>query len=471
MSEANEGAAPNAAPAPTGPRSLLGALRGRARDFLGAPKDAPNESDAENERLLRSFYVVGGLLVFGVGGWAAFTSIEGAVVAPGQLVVESDVKKVQHPTGGVVGELLVREGSRVKAGDVVIRLDETQTRANLDIVLKAMDEIEARRARDEAEISGAEAVAFPAGLLERRSDPSVAHLVDGETKLFETRVSAREGQKAQLRERVSQLREEISGLTQQVAAKERETDLIGSELAGVRQLWDRKLVPYSRVTALERDAARLGGERGQLVASAASAKGKVSETELQIIQVDAEMRQELGKELAEMRGRWSELREKKVAAEDQLKRTDLKAPQDGVVHQMTVHTVGGLVTPNEAPMLIVPQSDDLVVEARIQPQDIDGVRLDQPATLKLTAFNQRTTPEVDGTVYRVSADVTQDQRTGLAYYVARIRVPEGERRRLGSLRLVPGMPVEAYVRTGSRTVLAYLTKPLMDQVSKAWRER
>ncbi|MDB5646232.1 HlyD family type I secretion periplasmic adaptor subunit [Methylobacterium sp.] len=415
---------------------------------------------------------LGTLLVVGVGGWATFTQISGAVIAPGQLVVESDVKKVQHPTGGVVGALLVREGARVRAGDVLIRLDETQVRANLDIVLKALDELSARRARDEAERDGAARITFPSELLARRnSDPAVAHLIEGETRLFAARVAGREGQKAQLRERVQQLREEIKGLTEQVAAKAREVGFITGELTGVRELYAKNLVPLARVNALERDAARLDGERGQLIASTASARGKIAETELQILQIDGDMRTETGKDLAEIRGKWSEYVEKRVAAEDQLKRVDLRAPQAGIVHQMTVHTIGGLVTPAEPAMLIVPEADQLAVEVKIAPQDIDNVRLDQPAVLRFPAFNQRVTPEIDGVVSRISADVTTDPKTGASYYTARIRVPEEQKQRLGTARLVPGMPVESYMQLGDRSVLSYLVKPLSDQIAKAWRER
>ena len=411
-------------------------------------------------------------LVFGVGGWAVFTDISAAVIAPGQLVVETDVKKVQHPTGGVVGQLLAREGQRGAAGDVLIRLDETQTRANLDIVLKAMDELSARRARDEAERDGLKTITFPPDLVSRiDTDPTVARLIDGESRLFAARVAGREGQKAQLRERIDQLRQEIDGLTKQAAAKDREIGLIGHELTGVRDLYAKNLVPLSRVTALERDAARLEGERGQLIASTASARGKVAETELQILQIDGEMRTETGKDLAEIRGKWSELREKRVAAEDQLKRVELRAPQDGFVHQMSVHTIGGLVVPSEPAMLIVPASDQLLVEVRVQPQDIDNVRVGQKAVLRFPAFNTRTTPEIDGEVVRVSADVTQDVKTGQSYYTARIRIREDQKERLAGLRLVPGMPVESFTQIGERSVLSYLTKPLTDQIAKAWRER
>ncbi len=426
--------------------------------------------------MIRRELSLGGLLALalvpGLGGWAALTEFAGAVIAPGQLVVESEVKKVQHPTGGVVGELLVKNGDRVRAGDVVVRLDETQTRANLDITRKALDELAARRARDEAERDGLTAIPFPDDLVARRGrDAEVGPLLEGEARLFAARRASREGQKAQLSERVTQLTQEIGGLGEQVEAKGREIALIGGELTGVRALYAKSLVALSRVTVLERDAARLLGERGQLVAAIASARGKVAETRLQILQIDAEMRTEVGKDLAEIRGRWSELVEKHVSAQDQLKRIDLRAPQAGVVHQMSVHTVGGLVVPSEPAMLIVPDTDSLAVEVRVQPQDIDGVRPGQPAVLRLAAFNARTTPEIAGSVSRISADVTSDAKTGLSYYTARVTIGPEELGRLGGQRLVPGMPVEAHLQTGSRTVMSYLIKPLADQIAKAWRER
>ncbi len=442
---------------------------GLAPQLPAQPRPHPRAS------IRRHLLVTGALslaLVPGVGGWAALTSFAGAVIAPGQLVVESEVKKVQHPTGGVVGALLVKDGDRVRAGDVLVRLDETQTRANLDITRKALDELAARRARDEAERDGAATVAFPRELLaQRTANPEIEPLIEGESRLFAARLASREGQRAQLTERAAQLGQEVTGLTEQAAAKAREIALIGTELGGVRTLYAKNLVPITRVTALERDAARLEGERGQLVASTASARGKIAETKLQILQVDAEMRAEVGKDLAEIRGKWSELVEKRVAAEDQLKRVELRAPQNGVVHQMSVHTVGGLVVPSEPAMLIVPDADRLTVEIRVQPQDIDSVRLGQRAVLRFSAFNARTTPEVDGTVTRVSADVTADQKTGQSYYTARVGFSGAELARLGELRLVPGMPVEAHLQIGERTVLSYLVKPLSDQIAKAWRER
>jgi len=415
--------------------------------------------------------VIAMLLVGGIGGWAATSEFAGAVIAQGQLVVDSSVKKVQHPTGGVVAELSVRDGDIVKAGEIVIKLDDTQTRANLQIVTKGLDEFAARKAREEAEIDGIDRIAFPADLEERRSDPEVERMLVGEARLFEIRRKTRDGLKAQLNERISQSEEEIGGLVAQVESKDKQIEWIKKELEGVRELWNKQLVQFTRVTALEREQARLEGERGQLVASIAQSKGKIAETKIQMLQVDQDMRTEDGKDRADIRGKTAELVEKKVAAEDQLKRIDIRAPQDGMVHQLDVHTVGGVVSAGQQIMLIVPAADKLIVEAKVQPQDIDQVHVGQPATMRFTSFNSRTTPEINGEVSVVSADVTQDQRTGASYYTVRVAVSPGEIARLGEVKLVPGMPVEIFIQTTVRTVVSYFVRPFHDQIAKVFREK
>ena len=407
----------------------------------------------------------------GLGGWAATAEISGALIAPGSIVVEAYVKKVQHPTGGVVGEVLARDGDVVKAGDVVVRLDDTVTKAGLAIVTKNLDGLWARAARLQAEQQGLDKVVFPPQLLERADDPDVKNIIASETKLFEVRVNGRTGQKAQLHERITQLNEEISGLTAQEKAKDQEIALVEKELVGVRDLYDKHLVQMTRLTTLERDAARLNGERAQFIASRAQAKGKITETELQIIQVDKDMVSDVSKDLRETNDKIGEFVERKVTAEDQLKRTDIRAPQDGMVLQSTVHTVGGVITAGDAIMMIVPQADDLQVEAKVNPQDIDKLQIGQKALLRLSAFNQRTTPELNGVVTSVSPDVTTDQRTGQSYYTIRVSMPADEIARLGEAKLIPGMPVEAFVQTGDRTMLSYLVKPLHDQMMRAFREK
>jgi HlyD family secretion protein len=411
------------------------------------------------------------VLAGGLGGWASTAQISGALIAPGAVVVDSNVKKVQHPTGGVVGEVRARDGDLVKAGDVVVRLDDTVTKASLAIVVKTLDGLWARAARLEAEQRGLDRVEFPASLLGRANEPDVKNIIASESKLFEVRTTGRTGQKAQLRERVTQLNEEIGGLSAQEKAKDQEIALVQKELVGVRELYEKHLIQMSRLTTLERDAARLNGERAQYIASRAQAKGKITETELQIIQVDKDLVSEVSKDLRETNDKIGEFVERKVTAEDQLRRVDIRAPQAGMVLQSTVHTVGGVITAGDAIMMIVPQADDLAVEAKVNPQDIDKLQIGQKTLLRLSAFNQRTTPELNGVVTRVSPDVTTEQRTGQSYYTIRVSMPPDEIARLGDNKLIPGMPVEAFVQTGDRTMMSYLIKPLSDQLMRAFREK
>jgi len=441
-----------------------------------SPADMLWSGSSPANRSIRFHLVIGLAVVLvlggGLGGWASTAKISGALIAQGQVVVDSNVKKVQHPTGGVVGELRVHDGDTVKSGDVLVRLDDTVTRASLAIVTKGLNGLYARQARLEAEQRGDQSIRFPQTLIDAAAtDSDVRAIVDSETKLFEVRSVARVGQKAQLKQRVDQLKEELSGLWAQEKAKSQEIDLIQKELLGVRELYEKKLVQLSRVTQLERDAARLDGDRGQLIAASAQTKGKITETELQIIQIDKDLNTEVSKDMRETNDKIGEFVERKVTAEDQLRRVDIRAPQDGLVMQSTVHTIGGVISAGDAIMLIVPQSDNLSVEARVNPQDIDQLQLGQKTLLRFSAFNQRTTPELNGIVSRVSADTTTDQRTGQSYYTMRVALPSEEVARLGDVKLIPGMPVEAFVQTGDRSVLSYLIKPLEDQFMRAFREK
>lgn len=412
------------------------------------------------------------LVTLGIGGWASTAELSGAVVGQGSIIVDSSVKKVQHPTGGVVSELRVKDGDRVKAGDILVRLDETQTLANATIISKSYDELLARQARLEAEREGAEQLTFPSVLLDRAKDlnSEAARAIAAERSLFGLRRLAREGQKAQLKERGAQLRDEIMGYTGQLEAKRKEVGFVHEELEGVRELWQKKLVPITRLTALERDTARLEGERSQLAGMIAQAKGKISEIELQAIQIDQDLRTEVGKDLIEARSKISELSERKIAAVDQLHRIDIRAPQNGRVHQLTVHTVGGVISPGEQIMLIVPDNDALAVEVKIAPRDIEQVYVGQSAFMRFSALS-RTTPEIEGDVVLVSADLTQDQRTGTSHYTARVSLKADQVERLAGAKLVPGMPVDVFIQTPRRTVLTYLIEPLKEQAARAFKER
>jgi HlyD family secretion protein len=432
---------------------------------------APGGSQASIRRHLVAGVLIVLLLGGGVGGWAATIQISGALIAQGSIVVDQNVQKVQHPTGGIVGELRVHDGDRVKAGDILVRLDETVMRANLAIITKGLNELGARKARLEAERDGAETITFPPALLARVDDADAVSAVSSEKKLFQLRRTERLGQKAQLQQRMKQLNEEIGGVEAQQSAKSQEMALIERELAGVRDLYARNLVQLTRLTQLEREVARLGGERAQLVAAAAQAKGKIAEINLQILQIDQNLSSEVAKELRDIDGKIGEFVERKVTAEDQLRRTDIRAPQAGAIFQSSVHTIGGVITAGDPIMLIVPDADKLQVEAKVNPQDIDQLQVGQLAVLRFSAFNSRTTPEIEGKVTRVSADTSTDQRTGQSYYTIRIGLPPETVTLLGDVRLLPGMPVEAFVQTGERTVISYLMKPLRDQFMRAFREK
>jgi len=411
------------------------------------------------------------VLVGGLGGWAATTDLSGAVIAPGTVGLASSVKKIQHPSGGIIGKIFVKNGDHVKAGEVLVRLDETVTRAQLQVITKQMDELRGRQARLRAERDGAATVAFPDDLLARAAESDVGHILSGERTLFESRLRSREAQKAQLSERIAGLQEEVAGLTSQADAKSRELNLIGKELAGLETLETQRLVPTSKMMSIRREGARLEGEKAQLQAAAGSSRGRIAEIELQKLGIDIEARSDIIKDLRETEGRLVELSERRTAAEDQLRRIELTSPVDGVVHQLTVHTVGGVINPAEQLMLVVPADDRLVVEAKIAPHDIDQARMHEDATIRFPAFNQRTTPTLSGRVRDISADLTRDQQTGMSYFTANVEIPESEMPKLNGHKLMPGMPAEVQIATISRSALSYLVKPLEDAFAKAFRER
>ncbi|EJM02198.1 type I secretion membrane fusion protein, HlyD family [Pseudomonas sp. GM102] len=412
-------------------------------------------------------------LVVLLGGgltWAICTNLSGAVIATGTLAVEGSVKKIQHPTGGVVAELLVKEGQQVSAGDVLLRLDATLSAASQSIVSKSLNQAWARQARLEAERDNAGEVVVPNELLARMSAEQARVVMVSEQQLFLDRRASREGQKKQLHERMQQLKETIVGHDIQQKTKTEEIELIDKEYQAVKKLFDKGLMTLDRVNALARGIARLRGERGQLMASIAEARGKIAETELQRLQIDQTFRSEVSEELRDLLARQGELIEREITTSDQLKRIDITSPIAGRVQQLSVHTVGGVISPAEGLMQIVPADDELLVEAKISAQDIDQVSLGQDATLRLSAFNRSTTPELSGTVARLSADLIQDERTGVGFYRAGIRIPKTEMAKLQGLALVPGMPVESMIKTGSRSVISYLLKPISDHAQRAFRE-
>jgi HlyD family secretion protein len=344
-------------------------------------------------------------------------------------------------------------------------------RANLTTVEKDLSELEARQARLVAERDQAKEITFPDEMLVAPADSDIGRIIQGERNLFTFRRDSAQGQKHQLHQRIVQLNEKIGGLQIQADAKVSEVSLLKKELDGVNELWEKKLTPLSRVVALQRNNARLEGENGQLLSTIAEARGKIAETELQIIQIDQDMRTDVAKQLADIRAKIAELREKRVAALDQLKRIDIRAPQSGLVHELSVHTEGGVIGAGEQIMLIVPDADKLAVEVRVPPESIDQVYVGQTAVLRFSSFNQRTTPEAQGTVSVVAASTSKDDKAGPGYYSVRITMDPKLLQALGDVKLVPGMPVDVFLRTSDRTIVSYLMKPLSDQMYRAFRER
>jgi HlyD family secretion protein len=435
---------------------------------------APEKKPSTHQRILRQSTIGGIAMIalFGgtIGLWAATSTLSGAVVAGGQFVVDTSVKKVQHSTGGIVGELKVKEGDRVSQGDLLVRLDETMTRANLQVVAKQLDEYLGRQARLEAERDGAAEIVMPVEFADRLNDPAVQKIMSSEKTLFTARRASREAQKDQLKKRITQSRDEIVGLKAQQNAKAREAELIVDELKGVRDLYQKNLVPITRLNALERDAASIEGQRGQLIAAVAQAESRIAETEFQIIQIDEQMLAEAVQELRDIQGKVAEYTERRVAAEDQLKRIDIRSPSDGFVHQLNVHTIGGVISPAEPVMNIVPINDKLELEARVLPNEIDQVKVGQKANVRVHASNARNTPELHGKVSRISADVTKDQQTGMTFYTIRVDLPQDEVKKLEKVQLIAGMQAEVFVEVNERTPLQYFFKPMQEQITRAFRE-
>ncbi|WP_426229944.1 HlyD family type I secretion periplasmic adaptor subunit [Pararhizobium sp. DWP3-4] len=423
-------------------------------------------------RHITAVTILGIALVVGIGGWAMTTELSSAIVASGTVVVENNVKKIQHLTGGIVEEVLVKEGDTVKAGQILLKLDGTTVRANLSIVQNTLAQLYARRARLLAEQLGSNDFAIPEDLSQLISGTSTPGevLEQSERKLFISRKNALVGMKSQLASRKSQLVDETKGLTVQLTAIEDALKLIGEELSGLDKLYGKGLVSMQRLTELKRDRAQLEGDRGARLAARAQAAGKSSEIDLQILQLDEDRRTEIAKELTDVEGKIAEYEDRRVAAMDQLKRIDIRAPLDGRIYQLAVHTVNGVINPGEVLMLVVPGADGLTVEAKIATHDIDQIRLGQSVEVRFSAFNQRTTPIVEAEVVTIAPDLVTDQRTGMTYYPLRIRPKPESLTGLKGLTLYPGMPAEVFIKIADRTVISYLAKPLTEQIQHTFRE-
>lgn len=434
-------------------------------------KDAPARSPARSVR----GYLTGALVLFillfgGLGGWAATSHIAGAVFAQGELIIEGRSHEVQHPDGGIVERMQVHDGDPVAAGDVLFVLDPTRLQASHAILTMQVAEHEARRVRLRAERDGEAMISFPASLTQSNDD-DVLDLIRSEDALFEARWVFQEGQIAQLRQRIAQIHDEIDGLDAQRQAKIGEIDLIGEELEALRDLLEQGLIENSRVLALRRMAAQLNGDRGAFEAQIAQAEGQISETQMQILSMANDRQTQVLSELNETSSRLAELTEELGDVTQRMDRLVVRAPLAGIVHELALTSQGALVSAERTVLQIVPVQNHLIIEARIMPQDIDQVAIGTEATLRFSAFNQRTTPELIGMVTHLSADRSIDDQTGQTWYTARLTVSDEELARLSDdLIPLPGMPVDVLIQTSSRTVLSYFVKPISDHIARAFIE-
>ncbi|MGH1420046.1 MAG: HlyD family type I secretion periplasmic adaptor subunit [Hyphomicrobiaceae bacterium] len=433
-----------------------------------AQQKTPAHADAGIARRLTVAGLTALVLLVGIGGWGALAAISGAVIAQGQVAIKGKAKQVQHPTGGVVSEIAVKNGDHVLAGDVLLRLDDTQTRAFLGVIISQLIELEARLVRHRAERDQADELVFSPHHL---NTPEKRSIAQGEQRLFETNKQTITGRKAQLFERIHQFDQEVLGLGKQSEAKIREHTLVVKELDRVRKLYARRLTPITRVLAMERDETRISGESASLLASIARTKGQRAEINLQILSIDQEVRATAQSRLRDIEAQIARLKEERIAAEDQLNRVDIRAPRAGIVHDLQIHTIGGVIAAGVELMRIVPTGAHLAINIRVDPIDIDQIHIDQHAILRFSAFNQRTTPEIPGKITHIGADLSKDAVTGAIYYSAQIAADSTEDKKIQDLKLIPGMPVEAYIQTRTRSAISYLIKPVTDQFSRAFREQ
>ena len=413
---------------------------------------------------LASFVVMA--LVIGFGGWAAHANLAGAIIAQGKVTVKKQVKLVQHRDGGIIAEILVANGDRVKEGDILIRLDETQTKAELGVLRSQITELLGRRARLGAERDGAAAIAFER---EFETAPQSAEIVRGEIRLFQENRAVREARREQLLLQVEQYEEQVRGLSSQEKSNAAERVMVGDDLNRLMPLFHNKYIEIGKIRAMERDLVKIDGLKGEIAANIARVKGLIGETKIKILEADQQARTDAQREYREVDGKIAELQERIVAAQDRLSRMNLTSPISGFVNELSVHTVNGIIAPKETLMSIVPESAELIVEARIAPIDIDQAMAGQPARMRFTAFNQRTTPEVAGSVETIGAAATMDTTSGQTYYLSTIAIA-GDMKKVGGKPIVPGMPVEVFLTTGNRSALSYLVKPFTDQMMRSFRE-
>jgi HlyD family secretion protein len=409
-------------------------------------------------------------LVFGLGAWAAVTKIAGAVVSAGNLEVEGKKQVIQHPTGGVIKAINARNGDEVTEGQVLVELDGENLGPELDTVEGQWFEIIARKSRLDAERDLLDAITFHPELIGRRDDPRIADLMRAQQQQFDARRKLQGEEAAQLKEQQVQIAKQNEGLEALAVSTRDQVDLVTKEITAQQTLMDQGLTQMSRLLTPQRELARLQGTAGQVEASLAENRGKIAELEIELVRLTSKVREEAIAELRELEFREIELREKRRSLKDQIARLDLRAPSSGIVYGSAVDTLRGVIKPAEPVMYVVPKDAALIVKVRVETIHIDQVHPGQEAMLRFSAFDQRTTPEVKGHVVSVSADAYLDEKLGAHYYEAEVALDEGQQERLAHVTLMPGMPVEAFIRTTDRSALSFFVKPMSDYFSRAFRE-
>ncbi|MDW3181158.1 MULTISPECIES: HlyD family type I secretion periplasmic adaptor subunit [unclassified Roseobacter] len=436
---------------------------------MSAAPQTPRKWTAKGPLFIGAFALL--VLVGVLGVWSVQARIAGAVIASGMIQVESNRQVLQHPQGGVVGALLVKDGDQVAAGDVVLKFDDTQLRSELAIIEGQLFEILARKARLQAERDGLSELPVSEELQELAAeDPAVQALIDGQAQLFEARATSLQQSAEQIIEQIAQAENQIDGASAQLEALETQKGLIETELADSQQLFEKGLAPVSRVSALQREQARLLGEIGSITASVAQLRGQIAALNIERIALTSRLREEAITTLRDLQFQEVELVQRRLSTKDTLSRMDLRAPVSGVVYGSRVFALQSVVSPAEAIMYIIPQDQPMIVSSRVDPIHVDQVYVGQEASLRFAALDQRMTPEIFGQVTKLSADVFIDEATGVSYYQVELIPKEGEMAKLNGQILLPGMPVEAFIKTAERSPLNYLAKPLTDYFTRAFRE-
>lgn len=434
--------------------------------FNTAPAHDPQQS---LDRSLRQALILVLVLIVVIALMASVIRVTGAVIGSGRLSVESSVKRIAHPSGGVIAQLFVREGDRVRKGQPLMRFDNRVSGDSAATLGQSLEQLLAAHARLTAERDGSATVLYPSTLTSSTAASARQAMAEAD-RLFAARRSLRATEQGAIRERIFQAQQDVAATSAQLDGAEKQRGFLNPELEALRSLYARQLVTVARVNQLERTAAELNGTIGSLRARIAEKRARIAELRQMAIEAERNGRVQAGQELASVMAQLGDQRVRSIAATDASERSLLRAPYDGVVDNLAYQTIGGVVPAAQTIMDIVPDSEPLIVNVAVAPADIDQLRLDQPAIVRFSAFSAQTTPELKGSVFYIAADQKSDERSGVPFYDVRLRVPEAEVRKLGAVKLKVGMPVEAYMQTQRRSLLSYLVKPLVDQFNRAFRQ-